>query len=253
MYDNRTSNAFSAQSGITGTNLIVALLAAAIGALAWGAVTYFSGYEVGYVAWGLGALVGAAMVKFGGRDMACAAAAAVLTVVGIAGGKLIATHFVVEKEFRAGCAETFTRELHAALQQDAVDFAELEPNPTDSELRLFMVERGFTPAGSPAQVQPKEVQEFLSTTAPELRSMRSNPPSYETWYAHHVAESRRAFEAEFSIVQANLDELSGFDLLWVFLGVSTAFGIVRRSGSEEAQPASARNSGSAKQDYRRAA
>ncbi len=253
MINDRMSNTFPGQSGISSTNLIVALLAAAIGALAWGAVTYFSGYEVGYVAWGLGALVGAAMVKFGGRDMACAATAAALTVVGIAGGKLIATHFVVEKEFRAGCAETFTRELHAALQQDAVDFAQLDPNPTDSELRLFMVEHGFTSAESPQRVQPKEVQEFLSTTAAELRSMRSNQPSYESWYAHHVAESRRAFEAEFSIVQANLDQLSGFDLLWVFLGVSTAFGIVRRSGSEEAQPAPARNKGADKQDYRRAA
>lgn len=253
MNHTRTSNAFPAQSGITPTNLIAALLAAAIGALAWGAVTYFSGYEVGYVAWGLGALVGAAMVKLGGKDVACAAAAAVLTVVGIAGGKLIATHFVVQKELSASCEETFTRELHAELQRDAADFAQLAANPSDNELREFMIEHGYTPAESPAQIQPREVQEFLATTAVDLRSMRSSPSSYEDWYAAQVAESRRAFEAEFSIVQANLDELSGFDLLWVFLGVSTAFGIVRRSGTDEGQPAPARNSGADEKDYRRAA
>jgi hypothetical protein len=249
----RTSNAFVSQGGITPANLIVTLLAAALGALAWGAVTYFSGYEVGYVAWGIGALVGVAMVKLGGRNQACAGAAAVLAVAGIAGGKLIATYFVVEKELGASCQETFTRELHGELTRDAADFAQLASNPSDEELRVFMVDHRYTPAEAPEQVEPQEVQEFLATTAQDLRSMRSQPPTYEEWYAAQVAESRRAFEADFSIVQANLDELNGFDLLWVFLGVSTAFGIVRRSGAEEDPPASSGRSDAAERDVRKAA
>ena len=239
--------------GMPTTSFAAALIAAAIGAFVWGAIAYFTGYEVGYVAWGLGGMVGWAMAKFGGRGTACAVTAAVLSVVGIACGKLIGTQFVVEKSFRESCEATFTPALHAEFVRDAKDFAALDANPGDDELRSFMVEHHYTPATSPEDVKDKEVQTFLSTNAPNLRELNAKKTSYADWYAAREAEARQGFEAEFSIVQANLEELNGFDLLFVALGVTTAFGIVRRASTQGPGPAATSTPSTEKQDSRKAA
>jgi hypothetical protein len=221
----------SVDGGMAASSLVVALLAAGAGALLWAGVAYFTGYEVGYVAWALGAGVGAATVKFGGRGTACAAAAAVLTLAGIAGGKLLGTRFVVEQQFREVCAETFTPALHAELVTDAADLAELDGDADDYDLRLFMVEHAYTAAVSPEDVADEELRGFLADHAPDLRALHANRTPHAQWYAEVVAESRRDFEADFSLVQANVESLAPIDALFVLLGVSTAFGMVRRAGA----------------------
>jgi hypothetical protein len=106
-----------------------------------------------------------------------------------------------------------------------------------------VVEHDFTSASSPEEVPEEELQTFLDHTAPKLLELHSKRTSYADWYAQEVDESRRAFEAEFSIVQANVDELDLVDVVFLLLGVSTAFGIVRKAsdaaaaGEQEARKA----------------
>ena len=221
---------------MTPATFLVALLAAGAGALAWAAVSYFTGYEVGYVAWGIGALVGVATAKFGGHGTPCALAAAALAVAGIAGGKLLGTRFVVEKQIQESCEETFTPELHAEFMRDAADLARLGADAGDDELREFMVEHRYTPADSAAEVEADELQAFRNTNVPDLLALHANRTSHADWLAQRIAESRQAFEQDFSIVQANIDELNGYDLLFAALGISTAFGIVRRAGAPGTGP-----------------
>src|SRR5262245_35752783 len=139
-----TSQPSRAQSGMSPTSFLIALLAAIAGALVWAGVAYFTGYEVGYVAWALGGLVGCAMAKAGGRDMTSAITAAVLTVAGIAGGKLLGTTFVAETTLQETCKATFTPELHQELLRDAADFADLEADAGDGEIRQFMIDHRYT-------------------------------------------------------------------------------------------------------------
>jgi hypothetical protein len=240
MDSSSASEASRTESGIPPKSLLVAALAACVGALAWAAVSFFTGYEVGYVAWALGGLVGLAMARLGGRGVTSASAAAALAVAGIAGGKLLGTRFVVEKELRTSCEATFTPELHGELVIDAADFARLSTDPTEEEIRLFLVEHRYTGADEPDAIEDEELRAFHALQVPMLRAMRASSPSYEDWYAEREAESRRAFEESFSIVRANLDGLNGLDLLFVALGVSTAFGIVRRAGAPTAPDAAAR-------------
>lgn len=227
----------TADSGMAPTSLLVGLAAAGAGALVWAAVSYFTGYEVGYVAWGLGLLVGVAMAKLGGRGMASACAAAVLTAAGIAGGKLLGMRFVVEQGFAEVCEATFTPELHAELVRDAADFAELDGSTGDAELCQFMVEHSYGTADTAEDVEAEELQGFLAVDAPQLRELHSQRLSFEDWRAQRIEEGRQAFAEEFSIVQANLDELGPIDLVFVVLGVTTAFGIVRRAGEQSGGPA----------------
>lgn len=234
-------------------SLLGASLAAGAGALVWAAVAYFTGYEVGYVAWGIGAVVGIASVRFGGHGLVCAAGAAVLSVVGIGAGKLLGTHFAVGNELRKACEESFTPELHKEMVRDAADWAELGGKPGDAELRTFLVEHGYTAAESPESVPQKELVEFQANMAPLLASMHANKTSYEDWFAERAAESRQRFDEEFSIVQANIDELNLIDAVFVLLGVVTAFGIVQRAEPKGPPPGFGALAGEESQDLRKAA
>jgi hypothetical protein len=69
-----------------------------IGAVIWGAIAYFAHAEVGYVAWGVGGLVGFC-VRMGAGDMDEGIAgfiAAGGAVVSILAGKLLAGYFIVQ-------------------------------------------------------------------------------------------------------------------------------------------------------------
>jgi hypothetical protein len=92
---------------MSATGLFVGLVAGAVGAAAWAALAYFTGYEVGYVAWGIGLLVGSGVFVGGGRTASTThgAAAVAITLVAIAGGKYAATHFVFEKVLHAALVE----------------------------------------------------------------------------------------------------------------------------------------------------
>ena len=63
--------------------LIGGVLAMLVGAIAWGAITYFSGYQIGWIAIGIGFLVGVAIRFFGkGKTMIFGISGAVLALIG---------------------------------------------------------------------------------------------------------------------------------------------------------------------------
>lgn len=98
--------------------LVHCIVAATIGGLAgaaiWAAITYFTGYEVGWIAWGIGALVGAAVRMAAGEETGAALGivAVLASILAIVGGKYTAVYFLVEKAFQEGEAElTITADL----------------------------------------------------------------------------------------------------------------------------------------------
>ena len=77
----------------TSSSILMALVGATLGGLAggaiWGAIVLTTGYEIGYVAWAIGALAGYAVVHFsrGKQGVALQAVAVLGSVLGIATGK----------------------------------------------------------------------------------------------------------------------------------------------------------------------
>ena len=67
-------------------------IAAVVGALVWGGVTYFTGFQIGWMAVGVGYLVGYA-VRHGGNgiDTSFGIAGAILALLGCVAGNLFAT------------------------------------------------------------------------------------------------------------------------------------------------------------------
>ncbi|MEO0476787.1 MAG: hypothetical protein AAF085_12595, partial [Planctomycetota bacterium] len=76
--------------------VLYAATAGFLGALLWGAVTYFTEYEIGWIAWGIGAAVGAAM--FAGAKEASGpqtgGIALAIALLAILGGKYFAVQLI---------------------------------------------------------------------------------------------------------------------------------------------------------------
>ena len=73
---------------------VAGLLAAAIGGAAWAGIVILTDYEVGFVAWGIGALCGFAVAALAGnaRGVPLQIIAVVASVLGIAAGKYVTFH-----------------------------------------------------------------------------------------------------------------------------------------------------------------
>jgi hypothetical protein len=76
------------------------LIAAIVGGVAWGLIVKLSDYEVGFVAWGIGFLVGTAVVLAtgGAKGRRLQIVAVVLALVGILIGKYLGYALIVQEE-----------------------------------------------------------------------------------------------------------------------------------------------------------
>lgn len=88
--------------------LIGGVLAMLVGAIAWGAITYFSGYQIGWIAIGVGFLVGVAIRFFGkGKTMIFGVSGAVLALTGCLLGNLMFYTGIIAREEGASFLNVF--------------------------------------------------------------------------------------------------------------------------------------------------
>ena len=194
---------------------IAAVIGGVVGALIWGAISYFTGYEVGYVAWGIGALIGFLCAASGGGGMSDGAVCAVIAVLSLVGGKYLAVQMSLDKELKPIFEPAY--ELQKA---EAQEFVKLN---TDEELKQFMVENGYTDATSSTSVRSVEFDEFERTSAPLLLKL-SDGMSYDEYQDEMVAQMG-------GVTKIVKDGIGGIDVVFFLLGIYTAFKI--GSGGEE--------------------
>lgn len=88
--------------------LIGGLIAMLGGAIAWGAVTYFTEYQIGWLAIGVGFLVGVAVRFFGkGKTLIFGVSSAALALIGCALGNLMFYSGVIAREESISVLEVF--------------------------------------------------------------------------------------------------------------------------------------------------
>lgn len=88
--------------------LIGGMIAMLVGAIVWGAVTYFTEYQIGWMAIGVGFLVGIAVKFFGkGKSMIFGASSAILALIGCLLGNLLFYSGIIAKEESAAFLEVF--------------------------------------------------------------------------------------------------------------------------------------------------
>lgn len=85
------------------------VLAMLVGAIIWGAITYFTNYQIGWMAIGVGFLVGFAIKFFGrGKTLIFGVSAAVLALIGCVLGNLMFYSGVIAHEESASFLEVFS-------------------------------------------------------------------------------------------------------------------------------------------------
>ncbi len=89
---------------------VAGIAAAAVGAALWAAITYLTDYQIGWMAIGVGLLVGFAVRHFGkGSDKSFGILGGALALAGCLGGNLLTICLVVAREKAMSLLEVFSR------------------------------------------------------------------------------------------------------------------------------------------------
>lgn len=198
------------------------VIVAVLGALLWKFIAVTFNYELGLIAWLIGGAIGFSAAVAGAKGQGAAVACALLALLAIFGGKYMAASTFISE---VAAAVTASNELEGMdlkvvydeLQADAARYSETVTD--ERSLREFMVERGYSDAADPSSVSDEEIQWFKEYEQPRLEEMLDNPQAYEEWKNNSLAPDLQNISA-FDVI---MESLGVIDLLFLFLGVGTAY------------------------------
>ncbi len=206
------------------TTLLAAAIGAFVGAVIWAVIAATTGYEVGWVAWGIGALVGFGAKIAGGGGKPVAVACAGLALLGIFGGKMMAVRYAFAKFSEKAQAELTSRERYNEEVKDASDIAAVM---SESEYPAFMIAHNYVGASDvPGVISAEDLKDFKEETVPHLRKLHSEKPTYETWLEtreNEIAEEFRGGPQMTDLARIVVTDLAAMDFVFAFLGVATAY------------------------------
>lgn len=201
------------------------LAGGAIGAAIWAAITHFANAEIGWIAWGIGFLVGFGVRMFAGSEEGTGLGilAAAIAVLSILAGKYAAATLIVGKvqQQLGGPAEVSTEMMISTLA-DEICSEKMEKGEQVAFPPGKSLEDASGPQDYPQAIWQEATTRWTSLSAEErqrqinerqetLRMFNDRMGGALTWVA---------FKASFGL----------FDVLWFVLAVSTAFKI--GSGAE---------------------
>jgi hypothetical protein len=193
------------------------LIAAVVGGIVWAVIVVVTGYEVGWVAWAVGGVVGLTMAAVTPvRSRSLGMRAAVLAAVGLLVGKWL----IVE----IGARTTFTDEVVAdsELMSQAVfiDMIDQEQVPADLLAAIESVgEDEYLPDSLMVQIQAAVEGRIAAMDA-----------------AEKVAVAERFVQlavGDLGFVGRMRATMGGWDLLWLFLAVGTAWRLTTPTAREK--------------------
>ncbi len=197
-------------------------VAAVLGAMLWKFVAVNFNYELGLIAWLIGGVIGFAAIMVGARGPQTAMVCALLAILAIVGGKYMATvSFISEASAAISTNGEINgmdfKSIYKETLAEAVQFSTTVTD--DASLRDFIVQRGYSDSKDAALVTDEEIALFKQYEQPRLEKMMDSPQSYEEWKNDNLANKIENL-SPFDII---LDGLGLLDVLFLFLGVGTAY------------------------------
>jgi hypothetical protein len=192
-------------------------IAALLGAAVWGLLAHSAHVESGWVAWGIGALVGFAFVKAGGYGMLLSICAGALALLSIGSGKHLAFQLLANQA-ATEITSNLTAEELAARQRAAPSWVALGDQPTDAQVRAWAKEQG---------IRIESARAFREEESQELHWLDAHKPTLDEW-REHVREEITSV----SFVDHLQEDFHPLDILFAILGIATAFGLVSRRTTE---------------------
>lgn len=208
------------------------LVAGIVGAAIWAAIGYYANMEVGYVAWGIGGLVGVAVAAAGKNGVSAGIVAVLITVASLCAGKYASVELALSQ---FGSAEETMNEIRT--------------NTTDNDFTMALasmmlrekIEAGAElewPAGKfPENVESKEdLPKGVWVDAKKAFTEMEEEP---------LNQFREAcFKSIEEDVNASWDDarengfkesFSMFDLIFFGLGIATAWGIANSDENQSVE------------------
>lgn len=201
--------------------IALAVGAALVGTAVWAGIAIFAGREIGWVAWGIGALVGAACVAGSGRGQVLAITAASIAVLAILGGKYVSAHVLVDRAIDRVVESQYTEKRYETARSAWTDFAKLPQHADDDQLGDFMLEHDINAT----------VEEFRAEIMPAISAIARNPPTLVRWRA----QGREEISGRVSTFEAFKGSFGMYDILFIILGCVTAFGLVMKASDADAE------------------
>lgn len=192
--------------GLPVLSLAAGLVAALIGGAAWAAIAIFGNLEVGWVAWGIGILVGGAMaLTTPQRSRKLAVLAAMLALVGLAAGKAMTF---------AGSAGPIAEEImaDAGYMQGVTAwrmYSEGQLSPDVQGAVAAIEAAGDTLTDALWAQMLAEADARLAVTSEEDRRALAG-------------ETAGRMIRQMGLVEGVKAQLSAFDFLWIALAIATA-------------------------------
>ena len=208
----------SGDDGNTSLALAAGLIAGLVAGGVWALIVIQTGYEIGFVAWGVGLLVGFAMSRLtASRSTGLAVAAASFAAIGLLAGKLLIG------SFGAGT-------LADALLEDDQFF-------TQAVIQDMVDQRSFNEATLEEYDATVAADDTLSDAlwdqmvAQARTRMATMSEEERSTLARSVADQVYGSQ---DLVGRIRNQMTGWDLLWFLLAVSTAYGMMKASDPEGA-------------------
>lgn len=201
---------------------IIPAVVAIFGAILWEFVALTLEYEFGFVAWIIGGAVGYSAAMSGVRRQAGGMICGVLVFLAIIGGKYMAMAAFQENisaEITDG-VQNRGLELQEIYAEELYDAKQFYLTVTDEDsLRDFMVNYGYSEFDNKASVTNEEIDIFNRYQKPLLEKMAYVKPGFEEWKNEYLS-SRIDDISTLDLVMQSLELI---DLLFIFLGVGTAY------------------------------
>lgn len=203
--------------------MIGALLGGLVGAATWAAVVYWTGYEIKYVAVGVGALAGLGSRKLGGgRDYHLGLFAASCALVAILLGQFVAAKVYIAN---FGAAEVAELDYKFKMER-AKDAAELK---TDDDFKEFIAasEGELFKQVDPATITAKQIADFKATELPQLKKLASGELTKKAF----VEQESKALLAKLTVKDIFNASITPYLFFWVFVGVGAAWKLASDYGT----------------------
>lgn len=189
------------------SGIFAGVLAALVGGVVWYLIVRFTGYEVGWVAWGVGFVVGAAMARATpARSKQLAVQAGLVAAAGLIIGKLL----IVQWMAGPGLADELQKDSETLRQVVFWNMYENDQFPEDLAAQIVALpEDQPWPDSVQARVD-KVLDARLATMSDEDR-------------AEAATQLAGVLAADIGVFQGLVMSLSLYDVLWFFLAVGTAW------------------------------
>lgn len=197
---------------------IGALIGGVIGAVAWGAIAYFTGFEIGWIAIGIGVLVGIGAQAGGGSQttgggMIVGVMAAIVAAASIAGGKYGASYMFVRDTFGSSMSESITLDevnddwVFGRLV-DEVCTEQIENGQTiEWENQHLFVEAAMWPDDYPTSIQEMITEKWEGMDDLEQIALRTGfAKDYGPDYTYHDIDEETALSMMADMVATNMIE-----------------------------------------------